>query len=503
MKRRGILIIYLVICLVLLPTVRHDIGPDAISYISIARSYLNFNFHDALNAYWSPFISWVLVPFIGIGLDPLLSFKIITILFGLLSLNTTISILNESGLTLNPDWIKRIIECALIPLFCFFAGMLSPDIISLFFLLKYLQFLIKYGKDPTRSNLLKIVLIAFAAYLTKSYNLIFVFLHFTFVYFILWKRHKKGIGPYILTISLLILFCSCWFVPISFKYKKLTLSTAGEYNFSIIGPTSNWHPTLNKGLLPPPYKNAISAWEDPSYIPLNKWSPVANTGNFFFYLKHILKQMGRFGKYFFFYPTFLLTLVYVLYRFIQKKIKPRLIEGFLLSFFLYPIVYFFIFTEERYVWVIHLILLIFSGYFLSSLLRNNFLRKFRIPLICFFVAGIIYFPVRMLAIGYYYSNKQAETEAQVRKMSGIDKKAIASEHGLWQDGLYLSYYKNDSYFGSLPSGLKDFSVIQKELKKNNIDLYLAHKGNYFESNELYLMNTYQGELILYNRDASR
>ncbi|MBF0686356.1 MAG: hypothetical protein IR158_05455 [Cellulomonas sp.] len=49
---------------------RHDLNNiDGISYISIARQYASGLFGSAVNAYWSPLISWLAAPLIALGVD--------------------------------------------------------------------------------------------------------------------------------------------------------------------------------------------------------------------------------------------------------------------------------------------------------------------------------------------------------------------------------------------------------------------------------------------------
>lgn len=50
---------------------------DAISYISIARQYASGLIDPAINAYWSPMVSWLLVPFLWLGVDAVAAFNIL------------------------------------------------------------------------------------------------------------------------------------------------------------------------------------------------------------------------------------------------------------------------------------------------------------------------------------------------------------------------------------------------------------------------------------------
>lgn len=77
------IIVYLALSIVILPWYRYQINPDAVSYIGIAYKYARFDFASAINGYWGPFVSWLLAPMLYIIEDPLLAFRILSIIIGL------------------------------------------------------------------------------------------------------------------------------------------------------------------------------------------------------------------------------------------------------------------------------------------------------------------------------------------------------------------------------------------------------------------------------------
>ncbi|MHC4720172.1 MAG: hypothetical protein ACYSYT_06835, partial [Planctomycetota bacterium] len=48
---------------------RYQINPDGISYISVAQKYLAGDFAGAINGYWGPLYSWLLMPFLYFGIE--------------------------------------------------------------------------------------------------------------------------------------------------------------------------------------------------------------------------------------------------------------------------------------------------------------------------------------------------------------------------------------------------------------------------------------------------
>ena len=74
---------------------RFNLPHDAISYISIARYYAEGDFNYAVNGYWSPMISWLLVPFIKLGFDPRAAFATINLLSSLVVIFTGFKLLGK------------------------------------------------------------------------------------------------------------------------------------------------------------------------------------------------------------------------------------------------------------------------------------------------------------------------------------------------------------------------------------------------------------------------
>ncbi len=57
-----ILILYFVFGLFLLNYYQYILNSDGISYISIAQKYMVGDFGNAINGYWGPLLSWLMIP---------------------------------------------------------------------------------------------------------------------------------------------------------------------------------------------------------------------------------------------------------------------------------------------------------------------------------------------------------------------------------------------------------------------------------------------------------
>src|SRR3954462_24609 len=57
-------------------------NPDTFQYIAIAKKYLHGDWTNAVNGYWSPLISWLLIIPVSIFGNAVLAFKILQLIIG-------------------------------------------------------------------------------------------------------------------------------------------------------------------------------------------------------------------------------------------------------------------------------------------------------------------------------------------------------------------------------------------------------------------------------------
>src|SRR4051812_42197638 len=77
---------YAALTILLFPYLRYYAdNPDSFEYITIAQKYSSFNLHDAVNGYWSPLISWLLMIPMQFA-DPVTAFKFLQVATGLFTL---------------------------------------------------------------------------------------------------------------------------------------------------------------------------------------------------------------------------------------------------------------------------------------------------------------------------------------------------------------------------------------------------------------------------------
>ena len=95
------------------------------------------------------------------------------------------------------------------------------------------------------------------------------------------------------SLGLLALLAAPWITVLSLKYDKPTFSTSGPIAHAIVGPGNDRpapHPFGSTIYQPEPRR--VTAWEDPSRMGYDYWSPFASDENF----SHQLTLIGRNAK---------------------------------------------------------------------------------------------------------------------------------------------------------------------------------------------------------------
>lgn len=289
----------LVMILVGLHAVQYQLNPDGISYFAIAEHYSNFNIRHAVNAYWSPMLSWLLVPFIWIGLSVSQAFRVVLFIAMIAILavqyilqnrfiddrRSNARILKVSGLTVST-----------LGLFVFSAlGPITPDAVVLLWVVVYAFLLIELFSCITISNSLVFLLGVMGAlgFYTKGFLLPLYVLTLIVALSIVALKYRENLRHYItsgvMMIALTIVIISPWVFALSMKYDKFTLGSSSSYNMSFVGPNSIKHP-INSGLISPSHALAYNAWEDPTNHEYIKWSPLQSFSDAAY---HLLNNIPR------------------------------------------------------------------------------------------------------------------------------------------------------------------------------------------------------------------
>jgi hypothetical protein len=479
-----VLIIYSVLGLFLLRHYQYQINPDEVSYISIAQKYARGDFYDAINGYWGPLFSWLLTPFLFLGLPPLFAFKIISLIIGTLTLIGTRSLSYRFEME---ERTRSVILFSMIPIILFLPLVsFTPDLLLACILVFYLTIIFKTDYPGTAGNGVLCGALGSVAYLCKAYAFPFFISHFLLCNVIHYlrsatKESKRGVlRNLLLGFACFSVISAGWICLISNKYNKLTFGTAGAYNLLLSGPESQGHPVERQGFLKPPNKTAISAWEDPSYLipKMKPWSPMDSRAHFKHQARRTLQNVHRI---FDIYNAFsFLSLVIILFYILlcikpfNKTILQKNSLFPLVTIMLYPIGYALLAVtiRGRYLWIVYILLILMGGYLLNILFRNDFFNDVRKKIVLMlFVLSFVVMPLKEL-VSYFNLGNNLYSLSKVLERKYNVRGNIASNDN-WGRTLFLSFYLNCQYYGVQRKGDISSEYLVGELNKHSIDYYFV------------------------------
>lgn len=458
------------------------IAGDEISYIDIAHAYATGEWANAVNGIWSPLYSWLMAPFFLFNYTPFYGTYVSKILSLIIGFFTIISIRKLA----NTFEIDKIVTTALtfssIPVILYFSLIYNtPDLLVACVLIYYLSVIF----DPNYSNKLfngvLCGLIGALAYFSKSYAFPFFVVHFALFNLI---YYFKDINPVkkrnilknmVLGFTIFFIISGLWVGTISDKYGKLTTSTAGDYNLALVGPESSCDPVFTLGLIKPPNKNAVSIWDDPSYIIINQWSPFDSWDHFKYEIsllwKNILYTILLIESFFMIGVIILIASLWFIFRSKSKKSEKDVIMYIWMTMIIYSGGFCFVRTEWRYLWLTFILLMITGFYLIDRLYKIktitlNLRNILLIVLICSFIIPSAYETI----LFSNNDNSAYNLSNQLKNDYGIHGNIASNE---WKgNSLTISYYLNAKYYGQTKK-TDNSANLQRELTENRIDYYFV------------------------------
>ena len=506
------LIIYLVAGIILVRRLQLEgLNANTIGYLTVALEYSRGNFYNAVNGFWPPLISWLMVPFIKLGVTPLLSARIIMLITGFFLL---IAVRKFSYRFDISEGVRTAILLAFVPVTLNYITLVFPDLLMLYFLVVYLNILFKDDYHARLSGGILCGVTGALAYLGKHYALPFFVSHFFMINVFHFfrataKEQRKNIvrnavaGMVVFTI-----ISGAWIAAMGIKYGYFTIGTAGSYGIAKLGPgmftkpvfgePENSDPVYYAGLLKPSYETALSVWDDPSYV----------SGKYFghkktdfrsavvFYAEYaagnayriIVEVCTRFFS--------LLSLpILLVYVFLCIKPLNKLI---LRSDILFPVFTIILYTGGltivvvsddtiRYFWLDNILLFLMGGHILTVLFRSEFFsaKARQNVLLVFLIGSFLFVPFKDIV------NKPSRGENNYIMSKEIERqyniKGNIASNDRWGDTLQLTYYLNMDkvgtedriYYYGMPKKNQGDVEMLKELKSHDIQYYLVWNGRSF------------------------
>jgi len=345
--------------LALWPFYKYYVDPDAISYLILVKDYLAGNYHQAINAYWSPMGCWLTVLWVQLtGWSLFASAIFVNAIGGSATL--------ISGQLLFHKFRKNALErwCFGMSMALFWAYVVYmqsfTDIWQCFYLTAGLLLLLK--KNFEQKPLLWILAGALAAlsYFSKAYSFYFFPLMILVVSGLKLKHaqqysFKRHLSIVLVAGLTMLIIAAPWLHLLHEKYGVWTTSTAGKLNLTWQLEGTQHTKSGISILVPPPYKNSsIFYFEDPLLVqgPITHFwdSPLL-------FLKFILRigynaflwvvSCNSISP--FYFIIWLLSVSFILKR--GKQIFNQTYKIMVIIFLIFPLPYWLMtFDNGRYLW---------------------------------------------------------------------------------------------------------------------------------------------------------
>ena len=268
------------------------LNTDAIAYMRVAEYWSTGNLDFAVNGYWGPLLSWLMVPFLWLGVEPLLAGKLAMLISGGVFFHGSLFLVRAVGLRLIDELIVAVVLALTIP--GWMSDHMTPDLL----VAGLMAFALGQAVSPdwltSRRRALGSGATWGLAYLAKAVALP-VGVVVSVLLALCWRRgqaenRQAAWRQLSQALGLFLLVALPWIITLSVKYDKPTFSTSGAIAHAIVGP-GNERPAPHPfgSTVYQPDTGRVTAWEDPSRMNYDYWSPFGSGENF----SHQLSLIGR------------------------------------------------------------------------------------------------------------------------------------------------------------------------------------------------------------------
>lgn len=269
--RAGPAVLLLVLWVLLLPWTRHYVNPDGPAYVEVAARWADGSFGAAVNGYWGPLLSWLAAPLLAAGVPGILALRLVLLGGALATLPVVRRLALRAGAS---EGATEAVLLGLAPFLVYNALFgLYPDVLLAAALLWSLEFAVREEGLRTPREPLVAGLLAGVGHLAKAYAAPVVLVTLP----LLAALHLVGpgrpgarvVGRWLaLALAGFVLVLGAWSTVLSVSYGAPTISTSAGFNAQLVAPGSAGNPYNVRGLYEPPDDEVVSAWIEPSQLPV-------------------------------------------------------------------------------------------------------------------------------------------------------------------------------------------------------------------------------------------
>ncbi|MEO5501822.1 MAG: hypothetical protein ABIR31_10320 [Ginsengibacter sp.] len=474
---------YLLIYGILFHGFQFVMDPDATGYFSVAEKIVRGNYFDSVNGIWSPLSSWILVPFLKFGLDPIISAKLLNGFYGFISVWIFFSIIKKFKIDF---FIEISLMVGVVLLLIDFAfSRLFADMLLVLILLIYLNILCNENFGKNYRSIIWIAIIGALGFYAKAYTFYFVLIHLPLTILIIDNKKTDRLFSIIswkkiVAFLLVFLFVtSFWLIALNNKYGHYVI---GQKNIS--GTiTDIYHPKRVVVSVPPEGDYAI--FDDISNLDTQNLTPFTNWRTFIVQAKitivNIVFLIGAFNEFSF---AFILILLIFLYFILSRNSllyssKKMLI---LISFVaLWPLGFLLFSIQSRFIWIEDIIVMLLCGILLSKSFDSGLMKNRLLYFFSFIIISSFYiYPLWELK-RQYREGKNLFDIAAALKQNNINGKMMAGFKSSddYSNSIMINYLNHSKYYGPYTHNAS-MNEISEAIKTFHIDYYIFYYATAFE-----------------------
>ena len=244
---------------------RWYVNPDGVVYAALAERVGRGDLAAAVTGYWSPLLPVLASPLTALGVGGIAAIRVVLLLAAL----AVVPVLRDLCLRVcDDDRVADTAVLAAVPLLVAAAVFgFYPDLLLSVLLLLFCRAVLT--GDGLRPALLA-GLWGGLAYLTKPVALPFVVGFVLIVVVVRALAGSRVLGAGLLTLAITAAVASPWIATISVQAGYPTISTAGAFNARMVAPGAVGNPLSYPGLYPPQDPEAVTPWEEPSELPVDR-----------------------------------------------------------------------------------------------------------------------------------------------------------------------------------------------------------------------------------------
>jgi hypothetical protein len=456
------------------PHYRYFVDPDAVAYLTMAKTAAAGEPWRLVNALWSPLHPAMVALCIRGSMDALLAAQLtngaacLLILVASYNLFRRFKIPCDTGLPLL--FALSIFLCYALyrQLFC--------DLWQVAFLLFYLQLITSacFLRKPLWWVLCGL-LMALAAY-SKVYSFYFLLLHFPLTLAILRRtenQHRFPFAAYMTAFMVQIALLLPQMALIHEKYGVWSLSRSGALNTSW---TLSGHKSLRAdihALIPPPYPNSPYTWEDP-YLTEGalhtRFESVAMIKSQIGHsIQSALQGVDAVGQ---LSPFLLIVLIATAFMMLIKR-QQRFTDNhkiLLLAAAIMPLGYLLLHFEARYIWLLLFIGMILGARWLEMLRPELPGRRAFILASLLFAASFVAWPAYDMK-KLFHGGADVRQEALALQQLGI-KGSFTSNDNPSRSGL-LAYWMSENFYTPVSDTLRPEAILA-DIRRYRIKYYFSY-----------------------------